>query len=275
MERRVERIAGRVMAVNSFLVHGPDGVVVVDGMLTVSDAALVRAAVERSGAPLAGVVITHPHPDHYAGVAHVIGPDDVPIVSTRAVDALIRRDDALKDKVVGPMMGAEWPDKRLFPNHHVADGETVRLGGVSLTVEELGPGESDMDTVWWLDRTTVFAGDLAYNGMHAYLADGRWQDWLSTLAALEAALDNDVRLHLGHGPAGTKAVLAAQRRYIEAFLAALDANGDALATGDHSPVLAAVREVVPGDDLLFLLDLSIEPVWATRTSGEVGARPRR
>ena len=105
MESRVERIAGRLMAVNSFIVHGPDGVVVVDGMLTVSDAALVRAAVDRSGAPLAGVLITHPHPDHYAGLAHVVGLDDVPIVATRAVDAVIRRDDDLKDSVVGPMMG--------------------------------------------------------------------------------------------------------------------------------------------------------------------------
>lgn len=273
MDRRVERIAGQVMAVNSFLVHGPDGVVVVDGMLTVSDAVRVRAAVERSGSPLAGVVITHPHPDHYAGLAHVLGPDDVPIVATGAVDTVIRRDDALKDAVVGPMMGAEWPVERLFPNHRVADGDTVRLGGVSLTVEELGPGESDMDTVWWLDRTTVFAGDLAYNGMHAYLADGRWQDWLATLDALERRLDDDVVLHVGHGPAGTKALLAAQRRYIEAFVGALDANGAALAAGDHGPVLAAVRAVVPGDDLLFLADLSIEPVWAARTSGEIAASP--
>jgi glyoxylase-like metal-dependent hydrolase (beta-lactamase superfamily II) len=272
MKSRVERIAGRVMAVNSFLVHGPEGIVVVDGMLTVSDAALVRAAVERADGPLAGVVITHPHPDHYAGLAHVVGSDDVPIVATPAVDAVIRRDDALKDSVVGPMMGAEWPTARLFPNHLVAGGETVHLGGVALTVEELGPGESHMDTVWWLDRATVFAGDLAYNGMRAYLADGRWQDWLTTLDTLEAGLDDDVILHVGHGPAGTKALLAAQRRYIEAFVAALEANGDALAAGDHSPVLAAVREVVPSDDLLFLLDLSIEPLRAL-SSGEVAARP--
>jgi glyoxylase-like metal-dependent hydrolase (beta-lactamase superfamily II) len=272
MDSRVQRIAGQVMTVNSFLVYGSEGVVVVDGMLTVSDAALVRAAVDLSGAPLAGVVITHPHPDHYAGLAHLVGRDDVPIVATRAVDAVIRRDDALKGSVVGPMMGAEWPVERLFPNHLVGSGETGRMGGLTLTVEELGPGESDMDTVWWLDRTTVFAGDLAYNGTHAYLADGRWRDWLATLASFEARLDDDVTLHVGHGPSGTKALLAAQRRYIEAFIAALDANSDTLAAGDHGPVLAAMRDVVPGDDLLFLLDLSIEPVHAERTSGAIAAR---
>ena len=74
------------MPVNSFVVHGPEGVVVVDGMLTVSDAALVRQAIDGAGLPLAGVVVTHPHPDHYAGLAHMIGTDDVAIVATSAVD---------------------------------------------------------------------------------------------------------------------------------------------------------------------------------------------
>ena len=267
MERRVQRIAGRVMPVNSFLVHGPTGVVVVDGMLTVSDAALVRAAVERAGAPLAGVLITHPHPDHYAGIAHVVGRDDVPIVATRSVDAVIRRDDDLKDAVVGPMMGAEWPVERVFPNRVVDSGDAVTVGGLTFTVEELGPGESHVDTVWWLDPATVFAGDVAYNQMHAYLADCRWEAWLTSLADFAGRLDDDVTLHVGHGESGTKALLDRQRRYIEAVVAALDANADAIAAGDHGPVLAAAKQVVPADDLLFLLDLSIDPVHAARRSG--------
>jgi glyoxylase-like metal-dependent hydrolase (beta-lactamase superfamily II) len=262
---RIERIPGQVMAVNSFVVHGPEGVVVVDGMLTVSDAALVRGAVERAGRPLAGVLVTHPHPDHYAGLAHILGPDRVPIVATRAVEAVIRRDDALKDTVVGPLMGAEWPTERTFPDHLVEGGGEVTLGGLTFRVEEVGPGESDMDTIWWLDPATAFAGDLAYNGMHAYLADGRWQDWLSSLEALEARLDDGVTLHVGHGEPGGKALLAQQRRYIETFVAALDTHADAVAAGDHAPVLAAMQALLPGDDLLFLLDLSIDPVQAART----------
>jgi glyoxylase-like metal-dependent hydrolase (beta-lactamase superfamily II) len=262
---RIERIPGQVMAVNSFVVHGPEGVVVVDGMLTVSDAALVRGAVERAGRPLAGVLVTHPHPDHYAGLAHILGPDRVPIVATSAVEAVIRRDDALKDTVVGPLMGAEWPRERIFPNHLVEGGDEVTLGGLTFSVEEVGPGESDMDTIWWLDPATAFAGDLAYNGMHAYLADGRWQDWLASLEALEARLDDGVTLHVGHGEPGSKALLARQRRYIETFVAALDTHADAVAGGDHAPVLAAMQALLPGDDLLFLLDLSIDPVQAART----------
>lgn len=42
---RIDRVEGDVMAVNSFLVHGPHGVIVVDAQLTVPDAQKVQRAV--------------------------------------------------------------------------------------------------------------------------------------------------------------------------------------------------------------------------------------
>jgi glyoxylase-like metal-dependent hydrolase (beta-lactamase superfamily II) len=262
---RIDRIEGRVMAVNSFVIHGPNGVVVVDGMLTVSDAALVREAVERAGRPLAGVVITHPHPDHYAGLRHVIGDAEIPIVATRQVDEVIRRDDSLKNEIVGPMMGADWPTSRLFPNQTVDADAEVTLGGLTLRVEELGPGESSADSIWWLDPGTVFAGDVAYNGMHAFLADGHGEEWLASLARLDRDLPTDVTLFVGHGPAGGKELLAGQKRYIDAFLEAVTQNAAAIDDGDHSGVVTAMRSVLPREDLQFLMELSIDPVHRALT----------
>jgi glyoxylase-like metal-dependent hydrolase (beta-lactamase superfamily II) len=254
------------MAVNAFVIHGPDGLVVVDGMLTVSDAALVRQAIERANVPLAGVVVTHPHPDHYAGLFHLIDDQDVPIVATRTVDEVIRRDDASKNDVVGPMMGDEWPTTRRFPNRLVDNGDEVRLGGLTLVVEEVGPGESHSDSLWRLDSGTIFAGDITYNGMHAYLADGHWEQWLATLAHLERALPADVTLHVGHGPSAGREALAAQREYIETFIDAVTNHADAIEAGDHAPVVAAMTGLLPSDDLLFLMELSIEPVHAALTA---------
>jgi glyoxylase-like metal-dependent hydrolase (beta-lactamase superfamily II) len=265
MTYQIDRIAGRVMPVNSFVIHGPEGLVVVDGMLTVSDAELVRRAVDDATLPLAGVVITHPHPDHYAGLFHLLGDRDVPIVATRAVDEIIRRDDALKNDVVGPMMGAEWPTTRRFPTQLVNGGDEVRLGGLTLQVDELGPGESHIDTLWRLDPGTVFAADVVYNEMHAYLADGHWEQWLATLTRLERELPADVTVHVGHGPAAGREGLAAQRQYIETFVAAVSKHADAIEAGDHAPVVAAMTELLPSNDLLFLMELSIEPVHAALT----------
>ncbi|MGH9229484.1 MAG: MBL fold metallo-hydrolase [Acidimicrobiales bacterium] len=267
MAYRIDRIEGRIMPVNSFIIHGPDGLVVVDGMLTVSDAALVREAIDNADGSLAGVVITHPHPDHYAGLWHLMGDEDVPIVATRGVDEVIRRDDVTKNDIVGPMMGAEWPTTRLFPNRIVDGGEHVSLGGLTLEVEELGPGESPLDCLWRVDPGMVFAGDVTYNSMHAYLADGHWEQWLATLSRLERELPADVALHVGHGPPGGKELLTNQRRYIEAFVAAVAEHAAAIEAGDHAPVVAAMKELLPSDDLLFLMELSIEPVLAALAAG--------
>jgi glyoxylase-like metal-dependent hydrolase (beta-lactamase superfamily II) len=115
------------------------------------------------------------------------------------VDEVIRRDDGTKNDIVGPMMGAEWPTTRLFPNQTVDSGEQVSLGGLALEVEDLGPGESPLDSLWWFEPGMVFAGDITYNGMHAYLADGHWEHWLATLSRLDRELPADVILHVGQG----------------------------------------------------------------------------
>jgi glyoxylase-like metal-dependent hydrolase (beta-lactamase superfamily II) len=258
----IDRIQGQVMPVNSFVIHGPSGIVVIDAMLTISDARLVRRAISESGQPLAGVVITHPHPDHYAGVAEIIGDHDVPIVATTPVDHVIRRDDDLKNTIVGPMMGDEWPTRRQFPNQTVAPDASIQLGGIELAVTELGPGESEADTIWRLDESTLFAGDVVYNDMHAYLADGHWREWLALRSRLEQELPNDAVLYIGHGEPGTKTLIANQRRYIDTFVDAVTADMEAVAAGNHTPVLRAVQALLPTDDLLFLTDLSIDPVMA-------------
>lgn len=262
MAYRIDRIEGRVMPVNAFVIHGPLGLVLVDGMLTVSDAALVRRAIDDADRSLAGVVVTHPHPDHYAGLAHIINGRDVPIIATQSVADVIRRDDETKNAIVGPMMGAEWPTRRIFPNRTVTNGDRVELGGLALDVEELGPGESPFDCLWRLDPVTVFAGDVAYNRMHVYLADGHWQEWLATLDGLDATLPTDVTLHVGHGHAGGKELLAAQRQYIETFITTVTRYADSIAVGDHTAVVEAMRTLLPTDKLLFLMDLSIDPVLA-------------
>jgi hypothetical protein len=60
--------------------------------------------------------------------------------------------------------------------------------------------------------------------------------------------------------------LAAQRRYIETFVAAVAEHADAIDAGDHAPVIAAMKELLPSDELLFLMELSIEPVLAAQRS---------
>lgn len=117
------------------------------------------------------------------------------------------------------------------------------------------------NTIGRLNDTTLFVGDLAYNRMHAYLADGYWRDWLTLLTRLERELPDDAVLHVGGDP-GTKSLLATQRRYVEAFVEAVREHADAVTAGDHPPVVQAMQAPLPTEALLFLMDLSFEPLLA-------------
>jgi glyoxylase-like metal-dependent hydrolase (beta-lactamase superfamily II) len=162
------------------------------------------------------------------------------------------------------MMGEEWPPHRAFASHVVDEGDEVALGGLDFRVESVGPAESDADSIWRLDTGDVFVGDIAYNDHHAYLADGNWRDWLVALERLERELAGATSIHVGHGDSTDATAFARQRRYVETFVEAVAAHRDAVRAGDHGPVLSAMADagLVAHDNLLFLIDLSIEPVAA-------------
>jgi glyoxylase-like metal-dependent hydrolase (beta-lactamase superfamily II) len=206
---------------------------------------------------LLGVLITHSHPDHYGGVGELVGSADVPIAAVAGVSEVIRRDDDLKERILRPMFGAEWPVRRAFPNQAVADGEALTFDGMRFTAIDMGPGESPHDSLWVLGdgMRTVFAGDQVYNHMHAYLADGFHAEWRRNLDRLRE-LPGDATLHVGHGAPVSPLMLDWQRGYIETFL-------EAVATGaPREAVVARMRDYLPADELQFLMELSIEPVAA-------------
>ncbi|MEU6660137.1 alkyl sulfatase dimerization domain-containing protein [Streptomyces sp. NPDC046821] len=69
---------------NMTLIEGDHGVVVVDPLVSAetSAAALALYRSQRGDRPVAGVIFTHSHLDHFGGVLGVIGPDDgVPVVA--------------------------------------------------------------------------------------------------------------------------------------------------------------------------------------------------
>lgn len=263
MTLRIDRIEGTVMAVNSYLLHGPAGVVVVDGQLTISDARAVRAAVDATGAGLAGVLITHPHPDHYAGAGLIADPD-VPIVATEEVAAVIARDDALKNEIVAPMMGAQWPPERRFPDRLVTSGQSIQLAGLAFTVRDLGPGESHADSIWSTGGAW-FIGDLLCPNLDAYLADGHYTHWLDTLDLLAREAASDTAFYPGHGAPADRGAIAAQRDYLAAFVEAVTAAADLDPAQRRARVIDRMTEMVSDHRLQFLMELSIEPLAATLT----------
>jgi glyoxylase-like metal-dependent hydrolase (beta-lactamase superfamily II) len=256
---KIHGISGRIMPVNAYVVEGADGLVIVDGMLTLTDARAVRTELERLGKPILGAVVTHAHPDHYAGLAEILRGQDVPVVSTPAVRRAIERDDALKNEIVGPMMGGEWPSQRIFPTTDVEPGSTLRFADIAFEVVDLGPAESPADSLYRLDARRLFVGDVVYAGMHAYLADGFADEWLACLDRLERELEPDATLYVGHGAPGGLALLGEQRRYVQAFMASVERHLGKSAEQRRQAVVADMKRILATEDLAFLMELSVDP----------------
>ena len=251
--------------VNAYLVETGEGVVAVDGTLTVSDGRALRRQLEELGKPLLAVLVTHAHPDHYGGIAELVAGDDVPVVATSGVDAVIRRDDAVKEEILRPMFGEEWPRERTFPSRTVADGETLELGGASFTVIDLGPGESPHDSIWLL-------GDERRDGVprrpgvrrQARLPRRRLPRGVARPPRAPSARSCRPRRLSSSDTAdlSTHAHFEKQREYIETFVDAVRSANWSQPETARAAVVERMTRLLPTDELQFLMELSIDPVAA-------------
>lgn len=265
------------LAVNSYLVETANGVVAVDAQLTVSEATGFRSKLEALGKPLLAVLVTHPHGDHVAGLTHLVGVHEtsptVPILALPAVGEVMRATEDAKRRQWRPVFGEEWVDRWTYPTRSVRDGETVELDGIVYRVHDLGPGgDSDANSVWTIEQggpRAAFVGDTAFNGTHSYTADGHILPWLVNLEHLEALLAHTTTLYPGHGPAGTPAMLAAQRLYLLTYCAAvkeLSGGAPSLSATAKEELTERMETYLPTSPLRFMVELGADPV-ATELAG--------
>jgi glyoxylase-like metal-dependent hydrolase (beta-lactamase superfamily II) len=251
---------------NAYLVETEHGVIAVDALLTVSEARAFRAALDALGKPLLAVLLTHGHPDHYGGLGVLIGQADVPVAATRAVDQALRADREGKEERLRAALGGEWLVTPVYPNRLLTDGDSLAVDGLSFTVHDLGPGESNADSYWTVrSGSAAFVGDVALNQVHAYLADGHSGPWLASLARLETALPADAVLYPGHGAAGGLELLAWQRGYVETYREAvrtLAQGRPALSDAEKRTLSERMEAFLPSDRLQRFIVQSADAVAA-------------
>jgi glyoxylase-like metal-dependent hydrolase (beta-lactamase superfamily II) len=275
----VHRYTSAVMDwdVNVFLVETENGVVLVDGAIAVSAAAEIRDLIHREiKKPLLAVLLTHGHPDHYTGIGEIVAGADVPVLATQGTADVVDLRERIEARVMAEVFGTEYPQQRLLPNRIVQDGDIVTFDGVSFKAVDHGACESDADTLWETEIEGVqhvFAADLVYNHMHAFMRDGHARNWLVQLDRLLETYDRSVVFHGGHGDDFGTEMIHWQKAYIQAFLAALGAllgGRETLDEGGQQELAARMRSFLPNDKLMFLMLFEFdETVKLLRESGLV------
>ena len=196
MDLLVHGIALAPMATNCYLVgdEGTQECIVVD---PAAEGDHILAVLERMELTVVMIVATHGHPDHTGAVAFLkdatgapfaMHPHDVPLV-----------------KEWSDLFGSMIPDYRQSPAPDVElhEGDTVQVGGVSLSVIET-PGHTP-GGVCLYGHDILLAGDTLFQmGIGRYdLPGGDGQALLESIRTRLFTLPDETQVLPGHGDVST------------------------------------------------------------------------
>lgn len=253
---------------NAYLIETANGVVAIDSTLTVNESKALRASLDSLNKPLLAILLTHPHPDHVAGVTNLVTSKDVPIIALESVERIMNATEEAKRIQWTPVFKEQWISKWIYPNQNMKDRDTVTFDDLTYRVYDLGPGgESDANSIWILESEprVAFVGDLIFNGFHPYIADDHISDWLNNIEKARGILSNVTTIYPGHGKSASIDLLDAQKKYLLAYSEAIRdlSNGQPALTEDAKKELTARMErFLPGAGLSFLIVNSADPVAA-------------
>lgn len=251
---------------NTHLIDAPDGILVVDPPMLLSDARAVRTQVDRLGRPLAGFVYTHPHPDHVNGASEIRGSADVPVYATPETDRISRMIDGPKRDFWTPVFHDDYPPTTTFATVLVTGGTTIKVAGLWFDVHDIGPGECETASLW-ITGEVAFVGDLVYSNAHPWLFEARTQSWLDQLQQVRPLLEGKT-LYVGHGAVGDVGLLDEQADYIRAYQKAvrdLASPDGTLSDGAKEELVERMTGYWPVAPLVELITMSADPVAAELT----------
>ena len=195
---------------NSYIIGVENDVIVIDAQFSPQEAKNVAKLVRSSGKRLSRIVITHPHPDHYYGL-EVLGAqyNEAEILGGPLTINEVK--NSLKFWAGSEAVGDTFGPTRLL------SANAATMNDIRAQYIVLSDGESIENTIIYIpSQQILFVGDLASNGIHMWLAEGRFDNWLAQLTFLRS-LGTFSAIYPGHGPVEGMVLLEEAEKYITDF----------------------------------------------------------
>ena len=209
--------------ISSTLITGQRDAVLVDPLMTTTQARVLAAWIAATGKNLTTVYVTHGHGDHHFGLSVIL--DRFPGARAVAAPAVVEHmREAVEPDAVASFWAKLLPGQipeRLVVAEPLNDGG-FDLEGHDLVVMELGHTDTDDTTCLHVpDIGLLVAGDAVYNDVHLYLAESdpeRRKAWISAIDRIDALEPRAVISgHKRAGRADDPQILEETRQYIRDF----------------------------------------------------------
>ena len=185
------------VANSATLIYGEHDAVLIDCFLTIGQSKQLIDFVNASGKNLTYIYITHPHGDHFFGLKlmldHFPGAKAITSASS-AADMVAHINPETVDAFWRPRFPGQIVDELVAPG--ALEGDSFELEGQSLQIIEGGFTDTHNSTSVWVPSIGLLvAGDVVYNGIHAYLTEttsATRKEWIKALDRLALLKPNYV-----------------------------------------------------------------------------------
>jgi len=241
--------------VNSTMISGEKDMLVIDPQFSLSEAHRLAAEILESKKNLTTIYVTHPHPDHFFGLA--VLKQAFPAARIVALPATV---SAIK---------TAWPARQKFwfatygnniPGPDSVLPEELTTGFLTLEGEQFpvtgpvqgadGPGNS---FVFIPSLKAVVTGDIVFENVYFGVPKAKaredWQKTIEQITALNPSIV--VAGHQGPGAKNDMSAIAFMKKYIA------DWDANVAASKDASEMRARVLKQYPGLGMEFTLDARV------------------